>query len=172
MHSNTQSPRTMNTLRNALIGFVLITSTAFAGQGTVVNFHGRVHLADPTVGTGSLVLTIEGQNPEMVPVAANGAFRVFVPDGRKAALSFSCPGHLTKTVLVETTNASRSTKGLGKDRKVEFDVMLSKSASDRGPGDEHLVGLIRFLNGSGLLKVIYDPAPVAFRSGTELIAKN
>lgn len=161
---------TTHLLKTALMGLLFTATTAFAGNMKVVTFHGRLHVADPAMGAGTVILTIEGQEPEAVQVGANGHFRVFVPEGRLAALAFSYPGHLTKTVLVRTDNAFCASHARGRDRKVEFDVMLSATAPERAAVEEHLVGLLRFLKGSGLLKVEYDPAPVALRSGAELIA--
>ncbi|MEZ4759902.1 MAG: hypothetical protein R2810_08945 [Flavobacteriales bacterium] len=168
-HTAMKTPPTLRSQLTILLLHVCATGVLAQNPATVA-FHGTVHVNDPRLGTPELELTLDGQAPESIPVGPNGRFRVYVPEGRRAVLHFTCPGHLAKSVLVGTEHAFASRSNRKKNKRVTFDVRLTGAPDDVDAAAMHLVGRILFLRGSGLMKVTYARDPVALEPGTLLVA--
>lgn len=155
-------------LFTAIVIFITLTSRAAGPQH--IAFHGQVQVTAPDTARIVLTLTIEGQGTEDIPVAADGTFRVRVPEGSRAVLSFAQDAHITKWVLLDTQHAFDSSSNSGRNKRIAFDVILDRSNAPVAQAEQHLVGSIRFIRGSGLMKLHYEQEPVAWVSANELLA--
>lgn len=138
----------------------VITLTSMAAGPAQVTFHGRILVADTDRAGSTLTLTTEGQAPELITAAADGTYRLSVPEGSKAVLHFAHAGHITKSVVLDTQYAFASSSNSSRNKRIAFDVVLQENLTPEVQAEQGVVGTIRFVRGSGLMKVSYDQSPV------------
>ncbi|MCB0794171.1 MAG: hypothetical protein KDB88_05495 [Flavobacteriales bacterium] len=139
------------TLLSLSFMLALVTQVS-AQQQPCIEFHGNIHSGFGDPGMSHIVLAIGDQPAETVPVSPSGAFRVYVPEGAQAVMSFVLSDHVRKSVVVDGQDAFVSNSNKKKNKRIAFDVMLNEIRPDE-EAVEQIVGRIRFLRGSGLMKV-------------------
>lgn len=160
----------MNALRSLIAASLLITSSAVLA-GKTITLHGKVETLDG--GPRRTVVVIERENgaTDSLVVGAGGSFRVVVVENSRVQLTFKQAGYITKVVDIDAEHAFPKFKEEN-ERKVKFDVQLLPQSPSNDLGFLAPVGHIRFVKGSGLMKVHYDhnlvvlpqePGPVASR---------
>ncbi|MBP6312668.1 MAG: hypothetical protein KA408_10395 [Flavobacteriales bacterium] len=138
----------------------LITLTSFATGPAQIVFHGRIFVAGVDRAGSTLTITIEGQEPELIMAAVDGTYRVSVAEGSTAVLCFAHNGHISKTVVLDTQNAFASATTTSRNKKIAFDVILQEDLTPEVNAQQTVVGSIRFVRGSGLMKVGYEQSTI------------
>ncbi|MCB0756854.1 MAG: hypothetical protein KDC01_00230 [Flavobacteriales bacterium] len=134
-----------------------------------VTIRGQVLVSD-TARSGTLEV-VEVDNHYCVPlvVHSNGRFELVLEAGNKAYLRFEKDGYLTKEVLVDTHNANITREAVRKNKMLRFAVQMTPELPDKRLHYAAPVGIISFLNGTGLMKVRYDRRLVR-RSDGDIVA--
>ena len=138
----------------------LITLTSFATGPEQIVFHGRIFVAGTDRAGSTLTITTEGQVPELIVAAIDGTYRISVAEGSTAVLCFAHKGHISKTVVLDTQNAFASATTTSRNKKITFDVILQENLTPELPAEQNVVGSIRFVRGSGLMKVGYEQSTI------------
>lgn len=146
----------------ALLGLCTLTALA-AGPGgdDLVTIKGQMFSGPGIVEYAVLVVELEEEQCLRSVMLKNGRFNFDVPVGAKARLIFIQPGYHTKEVTVDTKNALCSERARQINDKVKFDVVLEPL--EEHPRETYLgpVGSIRFVRGSGLMRVDHNGRLVA-----------
>lgn len=146
----------------AFFGLCVLTALAGGQDGDgLVTIKGQLY-SDPFVAERAvLVVELEEEQCLRSVLLRNGKFNFDVPVGAKARLIFIQPGYHVKEVIVDTKNALCSERARQMNDKVKFDVVLE-------PLEEHPletyngpVGSIRFVRGTGLMRVDHNGRLVA-----------
>ncbi len=122
---------------------------------------GWLHVEDRTVEDLVLVVELDGEHCLYAEVRGSGRFIVEVPANSRAVLRFDKPGHLSKEVVVDTRNALASSKAQRANRRIDFDVVLEPEEKRPGRRYDGPVGSLRFVKGTGSMKVGHDLRVVA-----------
>ncbi|MCB0795735.1 MAG: hypothetical protein KDB88_13455 [Flavobacteriales bacterium] len=134
---------------------------AAADRPEQLRIMGWLHVDDRNVEDVVLVVELENDLCLEAIVHPSGRFEFEVPLDAKARLVFIKPGHLQKEITLDTRNAMLTDRAVRINRKVKFDVQLEAQEKRPDRAYERPVGSIAFVNGSGLMKVWYDPHLVA-----------
>ncbi|MBL7981746.1 MAG: hypothetical protein JNL52_08020 [Flavobacteriales bacterium] len=145
----------------ALFGLSLFASPTGAVVKDEILITGRLLAEDRHMDDAVLVVELEGDRCLFAELYDNGQFFFRLPVGAKATLLFMKPGHLPKEVTVDTRNALNTPKAVKENRKVKFEVVLESEEQRPGRRYDGPVGSIRFVNGSGTMKVMHDLRVVA-----------
>lgn len=138
----------------------LITLSSFATGPEQIVFHGRIFVAGADRAGSTLTITTEGHDPELIKAAVDGTYRISVAEGSTAVLCFAHNGHISKTIVLDTQNAFASVTTTSRNKKIAFDVILQENLTPELPADQNVVGSIRFVRGSGLMKVGYEQSTI------------
>jgi hypothetical protein len=146
----------------AFFGLCVLSALA-GGQDSdgLVTIKGQM-FSGPGVGEQAiLVVELEEDQCLRSVLLRNGRFNFDVPVGAKARLIFIQPGYHTKEVTVDTKNALCSERSRQMNDKVKFDVVLEPL--EEHPRETYLgpVGSIRFVRGTGLMRVDHNGRLVA-----------
>jgi len=153
-------------LKIALVAALLslCTLAAFAGGPTLsdrVTIKGQLFAGPGDMDHALLVVELEDEQCLRSVMMRNGRFSFEVPVGSRARLIFMHPGHHTKEVLVDTRNALCTERARRINDKVKFDVVLEPLEEHPSETYAGPVGSIRFIKGSGVMRVQHDGRMVA-----------
>jgi hypothetical protein len=140
----------------ALLALSLLAAPDPAAGNEVIHLSGRVHSADGRLEDAVLVVELDGKYCRYTELLDNGRFHMALPLDSKVRLHFLKPGHLPKVVDVDTRNALNTPKAERTNRNVDFEVVLETEAQRPGLRYDGPVGTIRFVNGTGTMKVQHD----------------
>jgi hypothetical protein len=137
----------------ALLALSLLAAPASPGS---IRIAGQLYITDGHLSDAVLVVELEGEHCLAAELDATGRFTMDLPLNSKVRLHFIQPGHLPKEVLVDTRNALNTPKAQRENRKVKFEVVLEAEEQRPGLKYDGPVGAIRFVNGTGTMKVLHD----------------
>ncbi|MFZ1689251.1 MAG: hypothetical protein WAU70_17640 [Flavobacteriales bacterium] len=131
----------------------IISWNAAKAQGQVVI---KGVLSSPEEIISRQTATLIGTDGEgiHVPLRSNGHFKLSLPADQVHVLRFSKPGCVTKQVRIDTRSACK--KHPGKDRLVEFEVILHEADGLEIEQYAGAVGEINFHKSNGRMKVQRD----------------
>lgn len=164
--------KTLALLRQGLPFCAFLAFSTFAplnceaqGKSARVIIRGQV-LVDDTICNGILEI-VEVDNSVCIPLimGPNGHFELVLAAGNKAYLRFEREGYLTKEILVDTQNANLTRESIKKNKVLRFAVEMVPERADKKLHYAGPVGVIRFLKGSGLMKIKYDHSLVRSNDG-------
>ena len=147
----------------AAIFFTLLFIFAVAAsraQGQLV-MTGKVLTAESTeLRAYAEIIASDGERMPLV-IRPNGRFWICAPADDRYTLRFSQAGMVTKEIVVDGHDACAARKG--RDRKLEFDVMLFADRSDQAMRFAAPVGIVRFRSAKGEAHVThhYEMIPVS-----------
>jgi len=156
----------------SLMGIACFTMAAQA-ESDLVTIQGHLRADDLPLADAVVVVEVKTDDVCMrSELGVDGRFKFVVPVGAKARLLFIKPGYLTKEVEVDTQNAMNTDEARKMNRKVKFDVVLEEELQHIGEAYLGPVGQIRFVNGTGLMRVTHDGRlkPVAIPAQEEQAA--
>lgn len=141
-----------------LFGLAAYGNPVNSGEVTIA---GRLHADSADLADAVLVVEVEEDHCLRSVLLRNGRFNFDVPVGARARLLFVKPGFHTKEVVVDTRNALCTERARQMNDKVKFDVVLEPL--DEHPSETYAgpVGSIRFIKGSGVMRVQHNGRMVA-----------
>lgn len=119
-----------------------------------VTIKGQLFSADNEY-SNARVYVIQQSGITEYEVSENGHFHLKVAAAEKTLLRFEKLGYITKEVLVDTKNIFVSNRAKKQNRSIKFDVELMPESFGTQVAFIAPVGQIRFVNGSGLMRVEY-----------------
>jgi hypothetical protein len=117
-----------------------------------VTIKGQLLASDDDFSTAR-VLVISASGTQELDVKADGRYNITVCAKEPVLLRFEKGGHITKEVKLNTNNIFASKMAIKKNRILRFNVELMPENFGVDLAFIAPVGEIRFLNGSGLMKV-------------------
>lgn len=153
-------------LKAALVAALIFLGTLAAlANGPTGNdrvlIKGQLYAGPGELGNALLVVEVEEESCLRSVMMRNGRFSFEVPLGAKARLIFMQPGYHTKEVVVDTRNALCTERARQMNDKVKFDVVLEPLEEHPSETYAGPVGSIRFIKGSGVMRVQHDGRMVA-----------
>ena len=148
-------------LLTALFALLALTLLAAPAGPDAIRITGQLHSTEGRLADAVLVVELEGAHCLQAELREDGRFQMDLPLDSKVRLHFIQPGHLPKEVEVDTRNALNTPKALRENRKVKFEVVLESEEQRPGRRYDGPVGAIRFVNGTGTMKVLHDLRVVA-----------
>lgn len=145
----------------ALLALTLLATPGAPSSPEVIRITGQLFSTDGQLEDAVLVVELEGAHCLFAELDADGRFHMELPLNSKVRLHFIQPGHLPKEVEVDTRNALNTPKAERENRKVKFEVVLESEEQRPGRRYDGPVGTIRFVNGTGTMKVLHDLRVVA-----------
>jgi hypothetical protein len=140
----------------ALLALSLFAAPVAPARPDAIRVAGQLYITEGHLADAVLVVELEGEHCLAAQLDAHGRFTMDLPMNSRVRLHFIQPGHLPKEVLVDTRNALNTPKALRENRKVKFEVVLESEEQRPGLKYDGPVGAIRFVNGTGTMKVLHD----------------
>jgi len=141
-------------LLTAILALVALSLTAAPAGPEAISISGQLHSTDGRVRDAVLVVELDGAHCLQAELREDGRFHMDLPLDSKVRLHFIQPGHLPKEV--DTHNALLTPMAGRANRRIAFEVVLESDAERPGHHYHGPVGAIRFVNGTGTMKVIQD----------------
>ncbi|MEZ4757959.1 MAG: hypothetical protein R2817_14120 [Flavobacteriales bacterium] len=148
-------------LLTALFALFALSLLAAPASPDAIRIAGQLYITDGHLNDAVLVVELEDAHCLYAELRDDGRFHMDLPVNSRVRLHFMQPGHLPKEVVVDTRNALNTPKALRENRKVKFEVVLESEEQRPGLRYEGPVGAIRFVNGTGTMKVMHDLRVVA-----------
>jgi len=154
----------INPIRTFLLVIIMAMNAVCVLAAASVTIKGQVFSADKD-NSRVKITVIQGSETMELKLSESGHFNLKLEASDNALLRFEKLGCITKEVLLDMTNIYATNRAKRKNKVIRFDVELMPENFGAPVAFIAPVGQIRFLNGSGLMRIermyvlrkIHDP---------------